>query len=256
LVVNNGDIGQLKDEFVPPHNITGKKVEGNLPFLDGRKFIELQELSYELLKNHPINLKRISEGKNPANSLWFWGEGTKPQLEKFEDLYGVKGAMISAVDLLKGIGILAGMEVIEVEGATGNFDTNFKGKAQAALNTLLSGNDLVYVHMEAPDECGHHGDVKNKIYSIEQIDGVVEYIAEGLKKAGEDFAMLICPDHPTPVSTGKHEYDLVPYVIYRSNQEIDSGVSGYDEEQAERVGVVIDKGCGTCPLMSKLLGKA
>ena len=210
------------------------------------------EKSHELLKNHPLNLQRIKDGKNPANSIWLWGEGTKPSLENFEKKYGVKGAMISAVDLLKGIGLLAGMQVIEVEGATGNYDTNFDGKATACLNALKGGCDFVYLHMEAPDECGHHGDAEHKIYSIEQIDKVTEKIVEGLKEMGEDFAVLIAPDHPTPISTMTHCADPVPYMIYKSQVKVGNGANSYNEEQAEKTGVYIENGY---TLVQKLLTK-
>ena len=142
--------------------------------------------SYELLKDHPVNLRRVKEGKKPANSIWLWGEGTKPALENFETLHNKKGGVISAVDLVKGIGMLAGMKIIEVDGITGNFDTNFAGKANAAADELLNGLDFVYIHMEAPDECGHHGDFKHKIYSIEKVDYVANTLIERLTGAGED----------------------------------------------------------------------
>ena len=233
LVIDNGKvIGNL----TPPHDITGKPIRNYLPTGEGKEYLELMKRSGKLLKNHPINLKRIAQGKRPATSLWFWGEGTKPSLQSFKDRFGVKGGIISAVDLLKGIGILTDMQIIEVEGSTGNYDTNFMGKAEACLDALKNGLDLVYVHMEAPDECGHHGDAEHKIYSIEQIDKVVEKIVEGLKEMGEDFAVLIMPDHPTPLSIMTHCSDPVPYLIYKSNKETDSGADSYDEEQAKATG--------------------
>ena len=246
------DKGVVAGDFTPPHDITGKPVKQHLPTSEqGKKLLALMEKSYQMLKDHPVNKKRIAEGKNPANSLWFWGEGTKPALEKFSDKFNLKGGIISAVDLLKGIGKLADMRVIEVEGATGNYDTNFSGKAKACLEALDSGLDLVYLHMEAPDECGHHGDVKNKIYSIEQIDEkVVKPVIEGLKARGEDFAVLICPDHPTPISIMTHCSDPVPYLIYRSNAVVNSNAVSYDEEQAEKSGVFIERGY---ELMQKLI---
>lgn len=249
LVVDNGVVA---GDFTPPHDITGKPVKEYLPESEqGKKLLKLMEKSYELLKDHPVNKKRIANGKRPANSLWFWGEGTKPALEKFEDKFSLKGGIISAVDLLKGIGKLADMRVIEVEGATGNYDTNFSGKAQACLDALDDGLDLVYLHMEAPDECGHHGDAEHKIYSIEQIDEkVVKPVVEGLEARGEDFAVLICPDHPTPISIMTHCSDPVPYLIYRSNTVINSGATCYDEEQAENAGIFIERGY---ELMQKLI---
>ena len=249
LVIDNGTIA---GDFTPPHDITGKPIKEYLPKSEqGRKLLALMEKSYELLKDHPVNKKRIADGKNPANSLWFWGEGTKPALEKFEDKFNLKGGIISAVDLLKGIGKLTDMRVIEVEGATGNYDTNFSGKAKACLDALDSGLDFVYIHMEAPDECGHHGDTKNKIYSIEQIDEkVVAPVIEGLKTRGEDFAVLICPDHPTPISIMTHCSDPVPYLIYRHGKNLSNGAIAYDEEQAEKTGVFIERGY---ELMQKLI---
>ena len=241
LVVDNGVVA---GDFTPPHDITGKPVKEYLPTSEqGKKLLALMEKSYKLLKDHPINQARIKAGKRPANSLWFWGEGTKPNLQSFKDRYNLNGAIISAVDLLKGIGYLTGMQVIEVEGATGNYDTNFTGKANACIDALKNGADFVYVHMEAPDECGHHGDTEHKIFSIEQIDKlVVEPIVKALKDCGEDFAVLICPDHPTPLSIMTHCSDPVPYLIYRSNQKIDSSATAYDEEQATKTGVFVENG--------------
>ena len=239
LVIDNGS---LAGDLTPPHDITNKPIKEHLPkSAQGKELLELMVKSYDLLKDHPINIKRISQGKNPANSLWFWGDGTKPNLQSFYDKFNKKGGIISAVDLLKGIGKLADMKVIEVEGATGNYDTNFDGKAKACVENLLGGLDFVYVHMEAPDECGHHGDAKNKIYSIEQIDKVVETIATELKKANEDFAMLILPDHPTPLSIMTHCSDPVPYLLYNSKKQA-SGVQSYDEEQANATGIFVEKG--------------
>ncbi len=230
LVIDNGKVGS---ELTPPHDITGKPVKDYLPKGGlAEQYLELMQKSNALLKNHPVNLERIKKGKKPANSLWFWGEGTKPSIQNFEEKFGVKGGIISAVDLLKGIGKLAGMKVIEVNGATGNYDTNFMGKAKACLDGLKSGLDFVYIHMEAPDECGHHGDLKNKIYSIEQIDGVVKTVVEGLKSMGEEFAILIAPDHPTPIATMTHCADPVPYILYKSNAYLSNGANSYDELEA------------------------
>ena len=240
LVIDNGE---LINELTPPHDITGKKVLGHLPTSKtGLKYLDLMKKSYELLKDHPINLERIKKGKNPANSLWFWGEGTKPNLQNFEERYGLKGGMISAVDLLKGIAKINGMKVIEVEGATGNYDTNFFGKAQACVNALKSGLDFVYVHMEAPDECGHHGDAKNKIYSIDKIDEVVLTVVSGLKELGEEYKILICPDHPTPLNIKTHTSDPVPFVIYDSRNIYSCKESAYTEKCAENTGVMVESG--------------
>lgn len=249
LVVDNGKIA---GDLTPPHDITGKPVKGHLPTSEtGKEYLALMERSAELLKNHPVNLLRIKAGKRPASSLWFWGEGTKPKLQSFKERYGLNGAMISAVDLLKGIGKLTGMRVIEVEGATGNYDTNFQGKANAALDALKD-DDFVYIHMEAPDECGHHGDAEHKIYSIEQIDGVVKTIAEGLKARGEDFSLLILPDHPTPLNVMTHVSDPVPYILYNSAKMENGGAEKYCETEAAKTGVFADSGVS---LMRKFLGK-
>lgn len=238
------DKGSLAGDLTPPHDITGKPIKEHLPNSEtGKQLLDIMKKSHDLLKDHPINKKRIREGKNPANSLWFWGDGTKPSLEDFELRFNKKGGIISAVDLLKGIGKLANMEVIEVEGATGNYDTNFSGKAEACLEGLKNGLDFVYVHMEAPDECGHHGDAKNKIYSIEQIDQkVVKRVVEGLEEQGEEFAVLIAPDHPTPISTMTHCGEPVPYILYRSGKNLANGADRYDEFSAKQTGEFVQDG--------------
>ncbi len=236
------DKGSLIGDLTPPHDITNKPIKDYLPkSQNGQELLELMEKSYELLKDHPINQNRIKQGKRPANSLWFWGDGTKPNLQSFEEKFNKKGGIISAVDLLKGIGKLAQMKVIEVEGATGNFDTNFIGKANACIKNLEDGLDFIYLHMEAPDECGHHGDAEHKIYSIEQIDNVVKIIHDGLKNMDEEFALLILPDHPTPLSTMTHCADPVPYLLYNSKKKVD-GVNSYDEESAKKSNVFIEEG--------------
>lgn len=248
LVVDHGRTGH---ELTPPHDITGKPVKGHLPQgPDAKLYLDMMKRSAELLKNHPVNQARIAAGKNPANSVWFWGEGTKPKLANFEQKFGKKGAVISAVDLVKGIGILAGMKIIDVPGATGNYDTNFAGKAQAAFNELNHGTDFVYIHMEAPDECGHQGDIAHKIYSIEQIsETVVKPLIEGLREAGEAFRILICPDHPTPISVRTHVSDPVPYLLYSSDEKYSSDVLSYDELSAKNTGIFVKQGW---ELMKKL----
>ena len=236
------DNGVVEGNLTPPHDITGKCVNGHLP-LENSMYLDLQKRSYELLKDHPINVERIKNGKNPANSLWFWGEGTKPCLENFYQRFCLKGGVISAVDLLKGIAILAGMQVIEVQGATGNYDTNFSGKAQACINALKNGLDYVYIHMEAPDECGHHGDSKNKIYSIEQIDEkVVGPVLNYLKTCGEDYRVLIMPDHPTPLNLKTHVSDPVPFVMYKSDVRFNGTEGSYTEENALKTGIMVQSG--------------
>lgn len=245
LVVDRGvKVGGL----TPPHDISDRPVEGHLPHSEteegeefAREYLRLMERSYRLLKDHPINKKRIQEGKNPANSIWLWGEGTKPALADFKKEHGLKGGIISAVDLVKGIGMLAGMKIIDVDGATGEYHTDFKGKAEAACDALLKdGLDYVYIHMEAPDECGHHGDPEHKIYSIEQIDEKVIGII--LKRFGDEpFAMLVCPDHPTPCAIKTHTSDPVPFLIY-SNVKKGGGAARYTEEEAAKTGIYLPEG--------------
>lgn len=228
-------------EFTPPHDISGKVVGDYLPNgLYGEEMLALMKKSYDILKEHPINQKRIEEGKNPANSIWLWGEGSKPTLPDFEQLRGLKGAVISAVDLLKGIGIASGMKVIEVEGATGTVKTNFEGKAEACVQAIRDGYDYVYLHMEAPDECGHQGDSEGKVKSIELIDEkVVGYILNELE--GEDLRILVCPDHPTPLETKTHSSEPIPFLIYDSKC-IKDGISAYTENECKNTGVMLDSG--------------
>ena len=228
--------------YTPPHDISDKPIKGHLPSgRYGEEALALMKASYELLKDHPVNKKRVAEGKRPANSIWLWGEGTRPSLQNFKERWGIQGAVISAVDLVKGIGKGAGMRVIEVKGATGNYDTDFSAKARAAIEALDSGVDYVYIHMEAPDECGHQGDVSHKIYSIEQIDGkVVKYLKEELDGRGGDYSLLIMPDHPTPICLKTHVSDPVPFVLYRKGDK-GSGVP-YDEENAKKSGIYFNSG--------------
>lgn len=209
--------GSTHVNLTPPHDISDKKIGEYLPCGDnGDELLELMKRSNEILKKHPVNQKRIKEGKNPATSLWFWGEGTKPKIDNFKEKFGISGSMISAVDLLKGIAICAEMKSIDVPGATGNWDTNFDGKAQAAFDTLTrDGQDFVYIHMEAPDECGHQGNAEKKKLSVELIDNkVVGFLKDTLDNHNIDYKMMILPDHPTPISLKTHVYDPVPYIIY------------------------------------------
>ncbi len=229
--------------LTPPHDITGKVITDYIP--KGEAVDELYDLmkkSYDLLKDHPVNKARIARGKRPANSIWLWGEGTKPLLDNFSEKFGKKGSMISAVDLLKGIAICAGMNSVDVDGATGYLDTNFDGKCKAAIEEFKNGADLVYVHVEAPDECGHRGEIENKVKAIEMIDEhilgpVVEFL-----KGYDDFAVLVCPDHPTPLSIRTHTSTPVPYLIYDSKNEIESGVKTFCEKDARETGNYIEKG--------------
>lgn len=247
------DGGSTDVTLTPPHDISDRKVTDYLPKGEGADvLLEIMKRSHELLCEHPVNKDRIARGLNPANSLWIWGEGTKPQLSGFTEKYGISGTMISAVDLLKGIGNGAKMDVLEVEGATGNIDTNFDGKAQAAIDAFRRGTDFVYIHMEAPDECGHHGDIEGKIRSIELIDEkVIKPVIDYLKSTGEDFRALITPDHPTPIALKTHVRDAIPFVIYDSRR--DSGLNlHYTEENAKETGLYIEPGY---KLMEKFLNK-
>lgn len=230
--------------MTPPHDISGKVVGEYISKAEtAKKLTAMMRESYNLLKDHPINKKRIAEGKRPANSIWLWGEGKKPILPKFEDLYGLKGTVVSAVDLLKGIGKSAGMSVPEVDGATGYIDTNFEGKAQAAIDELKNGKDFAYIHYEAPDECGHRNEPENKVKSIEMIDSrVLPIVLNGLKEIGEPYRIMILPDHPTPIVTMTHAGDPVPYMIYKSDSETDSGVKSINEESAKATGNYVDFG--------------
>ena len=227
--------------LTPPHDISDRKIKDYLP--SDERILELMKKSEKILKNHPINQKRIAEGKNPATSMWIWGEGKKPALSKFFDLYGKKGAVVSAVDLIKGIAILSGMKSIDVEGATGNIHTNFDGKAKASADALLKdGADLIYVHLEAPDECGHQGDLEGKVRSLEIIDEkVIGYIKDRLEEAGEDYAFLVMPDHPTPISTKTHSREAVPCVIYKKGDNKNTNFR-FTEKFAEENGQAIAEG--------------
>ena len=241
MVIKNGAKGH---KLTPPHDISDRKITAYLPEGEcGTLYLDMMKKSYELLKAHPVNLKRIAEGKRPANSVWLWGEGTKPGLAPFESERGLKGGIISAVDLVRGIGMLADMKIIPVEGITGNYDTNWTGKANAAADALLGGLDFVYVHMEAPDECGHHGDPQHKVYSIEQIDGkVIPTFIERMEKAGEDYAILVTPDHPTPCACKTHVSEPVPYLIYTNKKNLSNGAVRYTEDEAAKTGLLIEDG--------------
>ncbi|MBQ1284433.1 MAG: cofactor-independent phosphoglycerate mutase [Clostridia bacterium] len=224
----------------PPHDISGRVIGEHLV---GHKanpeLMELMKKSYEILKNHPLNLARIEKGERPANSIWLWGQGTRAALPRFEEKYGIKGAVISAVDLLKGIAKSAKMESIDVDGATGYIDTNFEGKTAAAIKALET-NDYVYVHLEAPDECGHRRETENKVKAIEMIDKkVLAPILEALD--GSDYRIMILPDHPTPISTATHSSEPVPFMIYDSTAE-NSGVELFCEETAAKTGVFVEHG--------------
>ncbi len=238
------DKGSTNVKLTPPHDISDKKITGHLPCGDGAdKLLEMMKKSVEILKDHPVNKKRIAKGKRPATSIWPWGEGTKPQLEKFCDKFGKSAGVISAVDLIKGIAILADMKSVDVDGANGNFDTNYKGKADACFDLLTKENkDFVYLHLEGPDECGHRGEADNKKYAVEMIDEkVIGYLRNRLEKEGIDYKMLVLPDHPTPISLKTHVSDPVPYIIYNSAKEIKNDRI-YCEKTAKETGIYIEKG--------------
>lgn len=234
------DKGKTVD-LTPPHDILGQKIGDKLP--GAPQLQEMMRKSYDILVNHPINLERKKQGKNPANSCWFWGAGTRPKLSSFEEKTGKKGAMISAVDLLKGIAVGTSMKVITVEGANGGLHTNYEGKAQAAVDVLTKdGYDFVYVHLEGPDEMGHQGSTERKVKAVENLDQrIIRPIVEGLRAAGEDFRMVILPDHPTPVSLRTHTADNVPYLLYDSTMEQEHSWK-YNEEEAEKSGNLIKEG--------------
>ena len=227
----NGVMPQLE----PPHDHLTQVIGPYLP--QEPKLRSMMEKSFAILNTHPLNLERAAKGKNKANSLWFWGAGTKPSLQSFAEKTGLKGAMVSAVDLLKGIAVGAGMKVYQVPGATGSIDTNFEGKAQAAIDALTKdGCDFVYVHVEAPDEMGHQGLLKEKIRSIEYLDRrLIAPVKKAMEDAGEDFRMLVLPDHPTPIRLRTHTGDPVPYVLYDSTRQRKS-IQKYTEAEAEATG--------------------
>ncbi|PKM57424.1 MAG: cofactor-independent phosphoglycerate mutase [Firmicutes bacterium HGW-Firmicutes-3] len=235
--------GSLNVELVPPHNILESSIKDYLPKGDFSDLImEMQKTSYALLNDHPINLDRAKRKLNKANSIWIWGEGTKPSLTSFREKYGKKGAMVSAVDLLKGIAIASEMTSIDVEGADGTLHTNYEGKVKATLEALKDGHDFVYLHIEAPDECGHRGELENKILAIELIDEkVVKPIVKGLTELEEPYRILIMPDHPTPVEIRTHTTDPVPYLLYDSRRVLEDYLT-YDEVMAEKNGVRFEEG--------------
>ena len=238
------DNGSTNIKLTPPHDISDKKITDHLPKGEGAaELLEMMKKSEKILKEHPVNKKRIAMGKRPATSIWPWGEGTKPQLESFYKKYGKKASVISAVDLIKGIAIIADMNSIDVEGANGNHDTNYKGKADAALKALIDdGADFVYLHLEGPDECGHRGEADNKKYAVEMIDKkVIGYLRERLEEKGIDYKMMVLPDHPTPVSLKTHVSDPVPYLIYNSTSKKETG-KNYTEKSAKETGSYIEEG--------------
>lgn len=241
LIVHNGS---TEYELTPPHDVLEKKVGDHLPKGEGVEFItEMMKKSYQILKDHPVNKARVEKGLNPGNTLWIWGQGKKPSLSSFHDKYGITGTAISAVDLIKGIAICAGLDSVDVEGATGTLHTNFDGKAQAAIKEFRNGKDFVYMHLEGPDECSHQGDRDGKLECLKKIDQkVLGPIVDALEEDGEDYRILVVPDHRTPLCIRTHSATPVPFVIYDSTDE-----KPYDEtktfcEKAGEKGIYFDSG--------------
>ena len=236
--------GNDKYNFMRPHDILGKRIGDFLPKVEdgGEEFLKLMKDSYEILKDHPVNLDRKARGLKPANSAWLWSPGKKPQLPSFKQKWGLNAAVISAVDLIKGIGLCAEMESIDVDGATGNVHTNYDGKASATIDAFRRGVELVYVHVEGPDECGHRAEIENKVKAIELIDQkILTPVYNYLKESGEDFKIMILPDHPTPIRIRTHSMDAVPFLIY-SSKDAKNGTNGFDEAVARTTNLYVPNG--------------
>lgn len=224
------------EDFARPHDILGQRIGEYLPSETYREYFEK---SYEILKDHPVNVKRRERGLKAANSLWLWSPGKKPEMPSFEEKWEMKASVISAVDLIRGIAIAAGMKPVTVEGATGNIDTNYEGKAKAAINEFEEGAEFVYVHVEAPDECGHRGQVGNKVLAIEYIDSLIlKPVYEYLQEKGEPYKIMVLPDHPTPVEVRTHTSEPVPFFIYNPNQR-EKGYAPFTEENAAKSGFLL-----------------
>lgn len=228
-------------ELIPPHDILGNEIGTYLP--EDAYLKDMMVKSYNILNNHPLNIERTKSGLNKANSIWFWGAGTRPALTSFEEKFHKKGVMISAVDLLKGIAVGAGMKVIEVEGANGTLHTNYQGKAMAAVKELVENNyDFAYIHVEAPDEMGHQGNLPNKIEAIESLDEkVIKVVKDQMKRSGVDYRLLVMPDHPTPIRCRTHTSDPVPYLLYDSTKELKT-TWRYNEAEAKKSGTLVQNG--------------
>ncbi len=252
LVVDNGttELGNM----TPPHDISGRVIKEYLSDSENAKpLIDLMKKSYDILKNHPVNLERRKKGLNEANSIWLWGEGRKPQLQNFKEKNGVSGTVISAVDLLKGIGICGGMDTPEVPNTTGYIDTDFEAKTKAGIEAFKNGTDLVYLHFEAPDECGHRGEAQNKVKAIELIDSrSLKLLLEYFENCGDDYRILIMPDHPTPLCTKTHSSDAVPYLLY-DNKKAQKGDKTFTEATCKASGNYVPFGP---EIMNKLLEKS
>ncbi len=233
------DAPQQEEDFNRPHDILGRCIRDYLP---EEPFLSLMRDSYDVLCEHPVNIARMERGLRPANSIWLWSPGKKPALPSFSEKWGLKASVISAVDLIKGIGKCAGMNTVEVEGATGNIHTNFKGKADAAINEFKNGSDYVYIHVEAPDECGHRGEPENKVRSIELIDEkILTPLYNYLMSTGEDFKIMALPDHPTPIALRTHTSNPVPFLIYHHKKPV-QGVDCFTEANAAATGLYLEKG--------------
>lgn len=231
-------------DFSRPHDIIGRTIAEYLPNEEngGGEFYRLMKESYEILNYHPVNEARRARGLKPANSIWLWSPGKKPRLPDFTEKWGIKGAVISAVDLIKGIGLCAGMRSIDVEGATGNVHTNYTGKAEAAIQAFRDGADFVYVHVEGPDECGHRAEIDNKVLSVELIDQkILGPVYEYLRATGEAFKIMVLPDHPTPLRIRTHSIEPVPFLIYDSSEDA-KGVASFSEKTAAETGLYVPAG--------------
>ena len=240
--------------LTPPHDISGKPVAGHLPEGgNGELLLSLMQEAFALLRHHPVNRARVERGKNPATGIWFWGEGRKPALSSFREKFGVeRGAVISAVDLVQGIGVCAGLDCIRIPTATGNYHTDFAAKGQAAIRAFQQGAEFVYIHVEAPDECGHHGEAREKIWSIEQIDEkIMGPVLDYLRASGESWSALVMPDHPTPLAILTHTPTPVPFALLRSD-DVREGSVRFTEAAAGQTGVFVDP---ACRLMDHLLAE-
>ena len=237
-------------ELSQPHDVLGQVIGQYLP--EDENLLRMMKRSYDILRDHPINIERKKKGLNPANCCWFWGAGTKPALSSFQEKNGLKGMMVSAVDLLKGIAVGASMGVAEVEGANGGLHTNYEGKVQAALTALGQDYDFVYIHVEAPDEMGHQGSVEKKVQAIEYLDRrVIGPLVEALDKEDGDYRLLVMPDHPTPIRVRTHTSERVPYLLYDSGKDYGKGLL-YNEREAAKSEIFIPKGH---TIIDKLLEK-
>lgn len=231
-------------DFSRPHDIIGRTIRDYLPKEEngGGEFLRLMKESYDVLNHHPVNEARRAKGLKPANSAWLWSPGKKPRLPDFSEKWGIQGTVISAVDLIKGIGLCAGMRSIDVEGATGNVHTNYDGKAQAAVQAFREGSDFVYVHVEAPDECGHRAEIENKVLSVELIDQkILKPVYEYLLSTGDDFKILVLPDHPTPIEIRTHSMEPVPFFLYDSRKDV-AGTALFTESEAAATGLYLPNG--------------